>query len=96
MTTISKKYLQSLHADHQVHTFIDLVTKNVLQEARRGRTSYVFRQLQSEKSSEFQILFELVQTKFPDCKVEIKQAVSLNGTVERGIVIDWSENESLS
>lgn len=99
--TFTKKFLQNYKSDMTVYALSRQISQATLREASQGKTRY-FQHIDERNGIEFsrrhhknvderiQKLVEYLKITFPDSIVEYKQSTRLDGSIESGIVIDWS------
>lgn len=97
----TRKFLQDYKADMTVYALSRKISQSALREASQGKTRYV-QCIDERNGIEFsrrhcrnvderiQKLVEYLKTMFPDSIVEYRESARLDGSIESGIVIDWS------
>jgi hypothetical protein len=86
---LSKSFLQSRSVDSRYDGEIGRIINNVKQAASQGKTricenNYINHDMTRER------LIALLQNYLPEVSIEYVELPRLNGTIEKGIVIDWS------
>lgn len=90
--TFSRQDLYDLKQQKPYLDIVRMLVKQVAGEAKRGYNTRVvfnpYQQLNGDQSVE--TLIALLQKYLPDVSIEYKEQTSLNGYLERAIIIDWS------
>jgi hypothetical protein len=96
--TFSRAHLQTLAVDASLYNSVKQIADQVVQTAMQGKTRFLvshFSRRMTNHSIPMTVedktkFLSLLQERFPDCTVEYRESTRLDGTVESGIVIDWS------
>ena len=101
MEIYTRDFLQNYKRDCSIYSLAKNIVQQVLREAGQGKTRYV-QKIDERNGIEFSRnhtrgvdtniikVTRFLKQMLPDTTIEYKQSERLDGSIESGIVIDWS------
>lgn len=101
MEIYTRDFLQNYKRDSSTYSLAKNIVQQVLREAGQGKTRYV-QKIDERNGIEFSRrhtrdvdsniikVTRFLKRMLPDTTIEYKQSERLDGSIESGIVIDWS------
>lgn len=96
----SAEYLKKIRNKNKKAEFereVERITNNILMTARHGDKTHIHRFYGDDRDADPVVdgetpeekLVNALKQRFPECSVEYREAVRLDGDIERGIIVSW-------